>query len=740
MDELVRAELVIDLVRTLAEHALAVPAASREPMWQEISTATAEFQRQHPQNPRVLLVRMQVGLALLARAELARQEAEVGDGTSHPIDDVRAEIRAAIVQLKQLDDDLTGEIRRRTRPVGSAAGLLSDAELASLEANARYQLARGFRNQALCYPADSPDRSNAFGQAIELLGPLAKSPDDDPLAWPSRVEEIVCLRQVGQLAEATRRLADLETSKPPRAYARRLRAEAIRLLVAKGRLAEALTSAGTAVDDDDSGAADLDFAHLEVLVALWQRAASQGIPGGDPEAEAGAAGAATVAQRPPDYWQRLATEQVQHIETVHGPYWMRRAETLLAGSLASSAAHQPVGAVGNLDSAVRAAASYWRAGQIDEALAMYDQAARQAAETGQADKAFELGSAAASIQNKRKQFRDSQRRFAELAAAMPKHPRAAEAHLAAIYNQAAAAAAEGKQEDKQTLAEYRHLLEEHLLSWPQAPSTAQVAWWLGRFYDHDGQWSEAITAFRRVPPEHPQYAAAVEGASRAYQRVLERSRAAGKPDPETAGQAVDWLREIIAESLEKPDRAALARQATLWAARLLISDVPQGAADAEELLKQALSDSHDAPADWQAAANLLLVAALVNRQRYDEAAAVLGKAKAGSPTELLALLEQLIVAAAQLPRDGQPALFQFEQQTLAALDSQKPRFNKDQQRRLDIARLRTLIDAGRIKPALALAETLAGKYPDEGSVQEDFARLLGRSTDEAQLRGAGTVA
>ena len=69
----------------------------------------------------------------------------------------------------------------------------------------RYQLARGFRNQALAYPADSNDRLNAFTQAIELLGPLAKSPDDDPLAWPSRVEEIVCLRQVGQLAEATRR-------------------------------------------------------------------------------------------------------------------------------------------------------------------------------------------------------------------------------------------------------------------------------------------------------------------------------------------------------------------------------------------------------------------------------------------------------------------------------------------------------------------------------------------------------
>jgi len=736
LDEVDRAELVIGLVRTLAEHALAVPADSRAPLWQEIAATTANFQRQHPQNPRVLLVRMQAALALLARAELARQEAEIGDASSHSSDEVRAEIRAAIVGLKQLDDDLAGEIRRRTRPAGPAAGLLGNAELASIEANARYQLARGFRNQALAYPADSNDRLNAFSQAIELLTPLSKSLDDDPLAWPSRVEEVACLRQTGQLSEATRRLGELEASKPPAPYVRRVRAEAIRLLVAKGRLVEALATAGAAADDDDSGAADLDFARLEVLVSLWQRAASQGGGSRGAEGDSEAPGAKAVAERTPEHWQRLATEQVQHIEKVHGPYWMRRAETLLAGALAANAAHQPAGAVGNLDSAARAAAAYWRAGQIDEALATYDKGARQALESGQADKAFEMGSTAASIQNQRKQFRDAQRRFDQLATSLPKHPRAADAHLAAIYNQAAAAAAEGKQADEQVLTEYRQMLEHHLSTWPQAPSVGQVAWWLGRLYEHDGQWADAKNAFRRVPPEHAQYAAAVEGAARAYQRLLERSRAAGKPDQPTAAEAVEWLKQIIADSRDKPDRAALGRQATLWAARISISDLPRGAGDAEELLKQALASPGDAPADWQGAANLLLVAALVERGRYDEAAAMLGKVGTGSPSDLLSLLEKLILAAAQLPLAERRGLAQFEQQTLLALDAQKPQFDKAGQRRLDIARLRTLVDTGHDKRALALAETLAAKYPDEGALQEDFARLLGQSSDPAQMRTA----
>ena len=138
---------------------------------------------------------------------------------------------------------------------------------------------------------------------------------------------------------------------------------------------------------------------------------------------------------------------------------------------------------------------------------------------------------AASIQNQRKQFRDAQRRFHQLATAMPNHARAAEADLAAIYNQAAAAAAEGKSQDKEELAEYRQMLENHLATWPQSPTSGQVAWWLGRLCQHDGQWSAAIAAFRRIPPDHAQYAAAVEAAALAYERLLDQARAAGKPDP-----------------------------------------------------------------------------------------------------------------------------------------------------------------------------------------------------------------
>jgi tetratricopeptide (TPR) repeat protein len=130
----------------------------------------------------------------------------------------------------------------------------------------------------------------------------------------------------------------------------------------------------------------------------------------------------------------------------------------------------------------------------------------------------------------------------------------------------------------------------------------------------------------------------------------------------------------------------------------------------------------------------LLVSALAQRQRYDEAAEVLRQGATGSPGDLLALLERLNQATQQAKPNERPTLVRLEQQTLADLEGKKPQFDAAAQRRFQAARLRTLIDTGQGKTALALAESLAKKYPDDGSVQEDYARLLGRSTDPAQLR------
>ena len=244
-------------------------------MWRKAAEAIDEFGRKHAQNPRLLLVRMQAALVSLAAAELLRQESEVGSQPAGraPNRCVLPFVRA-ILQLKQIDEDIGVELRRRTRAAGGVAGQLSEAELTSLQTNVHFQLARAFRNQALCYPADSVDRTNAFVQALELVTPVAAATGDDPLVWPARLDELVCLRLAGKLPEAAKQLAEFEKLQPPESFDKRLRAEAVRLLLAAGKLDEAYRAAGNPAGDNGAGAADLDFARLQAIVAQWHHAAS----------------------------------------------------------------------------------------------------------------------------------------------------------------------------------------------------------------------------------------------------------------------------------------------------------------------------------------------------------------------------------------------------------------------------------------------------------------------------------
>ena len=622
-------------------------------------------------------------------------------GAAEPI---RAQIRAAIAQLKQLDEDIAVELRRRSR----AAGQLTDGELSSLRANVRFQLARAFRNQALCYPADSVDRTNALAQAIELVTPLSGAAADDPLVWPSRVDELVCLRLAGKLPQAAGRLAEFQKLDPSDALQPRLRAEAVRLLVAAGKLNEAYQAAGAATDETGAAAAELNFARLQAIVALWQKAAK--------------------ANADTETWERRAGEEVSHIESLHGPYWMRRAESLLAGTLAKAAR------AASLENLTRAAASYYRGGQVDEALAAYDEAAKQADEKGQADQAFDIRLTAGAIENQRKHYEAASRRFEALALAMPAQAKAAEAHLAAIY-----AAAQAAQADKKPLDDYARLLEAHLAGWPQAPSVGQVAFWLGQLREHDRAWQQAARAYRSVPREHAQFAAALSGAARSYDRLLAAQRAAGKADPAEALEVAHWFEQVVTGPSGKGPKTwtDLEREAALAAARIRLADTPDGAEPVETLLQGALEHADDAPAAWQSSARILLVAALAAQGRLDEAVTAIDKTAGGAPADLALMLDALAKAGGAL-QDAvkKRQLAELELRTIEALGDRAGQLSPAQRKAFDRLHALALAETGERASAVKLLDDLARRFPKDGNLQEELAGMLGESTSPDELRRA----
>jgi len=709
-----RAELVIELSLTLADRAVNSPPEQRQPLWQQAQQVVEDFVGQYPDSAWVALVRFQGALGLLARGELARQESEVVVDKGPLLEEAKTHLRAAIDQLETLAGELRDQLRRRGGPGRVNAGQaghqrLTDRQLTSLQRNVQYQLARGLRNQALCFPADSDDRSYLLTQADGLLGPLARLDLAGPLAWTSRIDEIVCRRLLADYTAAGRKLDALEAEKPPPAVALRARAERLRLALATGELGRAvrLLSEGRELEGVTSG--ELDYARLETCLRAW-RAASQS---GDGEAAT--------------QWQTKATEMVQLIERLHGPYWRRRAEMLLAGYVTGTPG-------GNLEMRVRAAESSYRSGRFDDALDAYDRAGSLAVEQGDAARAFQLAYVAATIEHQRGRHAEAMSRYRQLAVAMPTQPKAPEAHLLAVYHAEQIA----KAQSPGSLKQYVELLEEHLQHWPEGPTADQVRWRLGRLREHQRDWQDAIAAYRAISADYPQYVQVVEAAARCYQAWLDDRRAADESGEQVAAAAAEWFESLIVGPQERlPERwSPVAQAAALAAARLWLHHTPSGFARAERILSAALDGAPDAPPEWTSTVRAMLVFALAGQGRRSEAAAVMDKISAGPPDQLLAMLEGLARVAAPTRPQVPTELAELEWRAVELLNARRDELSEAGRESLDRLEAQTLADAGRIDEALEAYRRLSAAHPRDGRIQEAYARLLTSRADRASLETA----
>ncbi len=573
----------------------------RGPLWKQANDALDRFQQQYPQYPRLMALGLQKALVELAAGELARQESEVGSVQGAGLDAARTSLRGAINQLKQLDEQAAAELHKRSRSARPEPGQWTAAELVSLQTTIRFQLARAYRNQALCYPPDSSDRLNALTQARELLQPLSQLLPETNLAWQSRVDDLVCHRLLRDFSVVERKLAAISKEEPSAVVRQRLDAERIRLLLDRREIQSAVAAAGKPDQHAAAEGAELSFARLEAFVAAWRDAAT--------------AKNATDSKNATAQWEQAATDQVRYIERIHGPYWMRRAETLLAGAIAAVPGSE------NLETLVRAAESYYRGGKLAEAVAAYDRAASQAKSAQAADRAFDLAFTAATIEHQAHHFREALDRYRALALSAPQHAKASQAHLLAAYDAAQLIQQQTADPHSKASDEYQELLDEHLHNWPTAATAGQAAWWLGQVREHAGAWQTAVAAYQAVPPAHGQFAPAVEATARCYRSWLAELRATGKPDERLAAKAARYFEGLVVGPDGRPREpwTPAMRQAALAAARLLLEDAHEGQAQAEEVLNAALSRTDDAPADWLQAARRLLVRTLAAQGRFKEA-------------------------------------------------------------------------------------------------------------------------
>jgi len=748
IDEERRAALTIELSRTLAEQALAAPPAQRGPLWDHARQTCSDYLQRAPQSPRRLLVRLQQALVQLAEGELARQQAEVVGAGEKPFEPARQGLRRAIRELEALQTASTDALRqqRQRGPNPNEPDPLTVDELASLERSVAFYLARARANQALCYGRDSADRINSLSAALEEFSRLATLDVADGIIWQSRLEEIICLRLLGQLDDARVHLEKLLADAPPPPIAARGQAEQIRLALRLGQEDAAVQQAEAASRAADRSAefvsAELDLAVLEAYLAAHGSAARAG------------------RRSQEDQWQQRSVDQVARIDRRHGPYWMRRAETMLAGRISGR----------NANSATlrRAAESYYRGGQLQKAIETYDAAARQAADRGDARHALALSLSAAAVENQEGHLDEALRRLRESALRWSDDPRAAEAHRQAIVAATALVRRAPTDRRRQALDRYTALLAEHLARWPTAGSTDQIRLWLGQLHESQREWPQATDAYRAVRPDAKEHEEAVRSAIRSYRTWLGgRADHANQDHKDHNGHATATTDEVarkavaflLAEINAAGDQAGVSNDQAAAAVDPLARDCAEAAAEidlrfadspkfsrAAGLLTAVLDNLlHDQQASSVALAQVraLLACALAGQNRLDEARTEIAKISADQLRPLMALVSDLgdlvkrkNASSGDAPPVQPRQLAELMLEVIGRIESGSPRLEPTDTRQLASARVTALTLAGRRDEALRTYAELIAAYPQSGDYREARARLLMDTSDAAELREA----
>ena len=213
------AQLTVELVRSDAEHARHSPTAQRDRLWQAAHQAVLDFQQANPQSPFGLLVGVQDALALLARGQLAQEEAELRLAGALGIEPARDQLRTAIRALQALQEQIEQQIPLVHRAGPAAGQSLTADELHTLHDHVQLRIAEALRTQARSFPADGADFVDALTQSLGRLQGLSISATTEELRWRSRLEQLACYRMLRRFDEAGRLLAQIQAEGTPQTYA-----------------------------------------------------------------------------------------------------------------------------------------------------------------------------------------------------------------------------------------------------------------------------------------------------------------------------------------------------------------------------------------------------------------------------------------------------------------------------------------------------------------------------------------
>ncbi len=709
-----RTELVIELSRTLAEHAEFASQEQQAELWKRAATVINEERTREPNNSRAVLLVSQAAMATAMEGAWLTVECEL-----RPLDEpllarCRTACSTGITLLKEVERQLVESGKTPSSEHGNLGRGPASHELRGELHRVRFQLALCLKNRAELSPADARKVSVDLLDAEQVLRKLI-GVADEPISTQSKLRLASCSRLKGDWERADTLLQALEKSEPrlTDALLEESVAERARLMLARQRGADAAELIVQTRAKQKRLTGELWYLQVRALASMRDAA----------------------LQKQDDKLAEQLREQaeitLERSDEQAGGYWSRRSHQAWE-SVRTAEKYGPT-----LDGAMQQARADFLAGRIDAALKGYATAEQAARAAGQTEVAIDLGYTRASILLNERQFESAAADFLKLAREFPEHARAASAHLNAAY--CLGRLYDGKKTQAHREA-YTAALDRHAELFANDP-TVDDAWFLkGQLEESRLQATAALPLYLQVRDESSRAAEAHAGAARCYEAILLRMRERKLDTAELEREAVKSLsRHVEAFSETIAEWSVPQAEVALHLSSLLMLSEPPRFDRAESWLGKVLAQAERVAEaernDTQAVkderwprlrvrATALSVIALAGSGRPLEAERMVQSLAAASPKELLAIVERLAPFVASTDREQRLQFVELQLRAASRLNEQRAALTKPEQESLDQCLGRAYLASGQLAKGVELYGRLASETPKDAARQRDIAQQL----------------
>ena len=728
-----RARYSLELIRTLATHANAATPSEQPELWKRAEETIAQIERDYPRwsdlpvfrAERARITFLQASL-LYWQSQAIPQNESLRNNAIDALDRAVSQLTLSEQQIQKLLNKAGAKQDFTVLPVATVRDSLLEYQLL---------IARADMLLAGLYHSDSPKRKMSLSAARTWLEPLSRRATTLKITWDSRLALIECERLEGDPDAAERAIQGLVKDQHPPYLDESVFLESMRILLAQNKPQQAATQIIQHRQKQGRYSSELGFLEIDALLKLHHIAADQ-----------------RQQELADELWRQIQQRSAQLAEA-HPGYWSQRAKLLVSRQ-------EQIQEYGSrLSESLQRAQLLYAEGKIPEAITAYDKTAKQAAEEGKTDLAFELGFTSASLQLNQKAYAKAAEQFQSLAQRFSGVAKASDASLLSawclgqLYSQ---------NRTKSRRVAYTDALENVRKMFSMDKAYYEAGWMLARLEESRLQYSKALVLYSEIPENHPKAADAHLGVARCYEQILLRLAALDKPTRAWRQEAMDVLEKYLARYPQESDDAILLSQSeiALRLTQIYLNDSPPEYDKAHRLLDLLIHTAETKPEElkrnseqspesvaqttraiqgWNRISSQALrlqIIALAGQGKPSEARSLVASLENAGTSELLSVLNGVSQIDLDLSPSVRRELGMLQLQSAEKLANRRDELTPQQARQLDLCLAEAYLAVDRPIRALEYYQTLLKQSPRDTALIRQVALLLERCGTKECLRQA----